>query len=852
MHPLLSRQLTRCGIEDADEAPSAAAWTAFLERVARTYKEADEERYLLERSLAISSTEMLELTGSLRASEASLSAERDKLKAIFSSLGDGLFVLDPSGACRLANPAAQLLLGWSEEEFVGWNVLQSIAGLSLDERALHGTVRDDDGLFVRKDGSLAPVSFVLNPILRDGALHGSVLVFRDISEHKRAEEALEREHRQLLDIIANAPIPIAMFDCEMRCMACSQRWVDDYGLTRQEVIGRSHYDVFPDMPEEWKDVHRRALAGELITNPEDVLECTDGSKVYFRWALQPWYTPEGAVGGVVLVSDRIDDLVNAREAALVTARLKAEFLANMSHEVRTPMNGVIGMTELLLATPLQPDQRDFAETIRLSAENLLTIINDILDFSKIEAGKMRLETVEFDPRSVVYDVAELLAERAQRKGLEVAALVHHDVPRVLSGDPGRLRQVLMNLVSNAVKFTERGEIVITAKLASMDEHRVIVHFEVQDTGIGIAPDAHSRLFHAFSQTDGSTTRRYGGTGLGLVISKQIASLMQGEIGVDSDLGRGSKFWFTASLELGADQDAQPSIEVSNLAGVRTLIVDDNATNRRILEIQTRSWGMCPTSVEDGTAALDELRRAAARSQPYGLGLLDMGMPGMDGFQLARAIRADSALEGTKLVLLSSMLQRSRVSEVAPAGFQGFLTKPLREAKLLECLHAVLAGQVPKGYEAPSPLITIESLSDTARRRRPRVLLAEDNAVNLKVAVRMLEKMGCNVDIAVNGHEAVKACSRSTYAVILMDCQMPDLDGFAATRAIRLSETGSDRHVPIIALTAHALPGDREQCLEAGMDDYLPKPIKAQELARVLARWLDRPASRVGEYGASET
>jgi PAS domain S-box-containing protein len=682
----------------------------------------------------------------------------------------------------------------------------------------------------------------------------------EVNERGRAENALSEERRILRSLIDNVPDFMYVKDSQSRFVVANSSMARSMGVSSPEqLLKRTDFDFYPhEIAERYlRDEQNVMRSQQALLNREE--ECVNGKgeRISLLTTKVPLLDEHGVAIGIAGIGRDITkrreaeiEMLRARQAAEAASRAKSEFLANMSHEIRTPLNGILGMTELALDTELTAEQRDYLQTVKLSSDALLTVINDILDFSKIEAGKIDLELMDFNLRDCLESTLKTLAVRADEKRLELLCEIAPQVPEVVGGDSSRLRQIVTNLIGNAIKFTEKGEVSLKVQPEGAAGETRMLHFVVSDTGIGVPPDKQKLIFDPFAQADSSTTRRYGGTGLGLTITARLVAMMGGKIWVESQVGRGSQFHFTVQFKT-AHTRAHPSTIIPRevLRGVRVLIVDDNETNRHILDRMLKRWEMKVTCVVSGLAALTELAANWESTDPYRLVITDIHMPEMDGFTLVEQIRRRPGLSSVIIMMLTSARYGGDSERYRGLGVAAFLSKPVRQSELRAAIESVVGGadqsRVPSEPATPLPPANAQP------KRTMRILVAEDNLVNQRLALRLLEKRGHRVVVASNGREALAALEEDTFDLVLMDIQMPEMDGMEATAKIREKENLTGRHQPVVALTAHAMKGDQELCLAAGMDDYLTKPIRPQELDKLLDKYAGRAPDRQPVPLASE-
>ncbi|HQI81744.1 MAG TPA: PAS domain S-box protein, partial [Deltaproteobacteria bacterium] len=812
-----------------------------------------------------------------------LKKSEELYRQLVENAGDVIFETDAGGIIRFVNPAGEKLTGWRNEEFVGRHYLDFI------RPELHGEISRRLGRqfvkkipsiyheipIITKDGTEVWIGQTVRLLMDQDTVTGFHVIARDVTERRRAEDALRESEERLHAVFDHVQAGIVLIDPTTHTVVSANRLAAEMcGTSPEAMQGRVCHGYicpaslgqcpFTDLGEKTDNAERSLLRGDGTQVPvlKTVIAVSIGGREYLLESFIDITARKRAETALMQINQELENTNALLEQAnrhsnemTVKAEMassaKSLFLANMSHEIRTPMNGIIGMTELLLNTDLSPKQAQYAEVIRKSGDSLITLINDILDFSKIEADKIELEDIDFDLRLMLEDLTELLSIRASEKGIELSFIIDPDVPTSLHGDPGRIRQIIMNLAGNAVKFTHAGEVNIHASLADESAEWVMLRFSIRDTGIGIPEDKIGILFSAFTQVDASSTRKYGGTGLGLAISKRLTEMMGGTIAAESTEGKGSTFTFTVRLKKQQGVAQSGLVHVAGLTGRRVLIVDDNETNRKVLSLLCDTWGVRHEEASDGECALDALRKAFQEHDPFDVAILDAVMIDMQGDELGRSIKEDPGIAGTPLVMISSLAQRGEASRLKEAGFDAYLTKPVRQAHLFDCLTAVLGLHERPLDAGVKPFITRHTISES-RRRAWRILLVEDNLTNQMVALGLLENLGYQADVVDNGHDALKALGRTPYDLVLMDCQMPGMDGFETTAMIR--DAGSEvlnHQVPVIAMTAHAMKDDRDRCISAGMDDFLPKPIRSSELSETLRKWFSRLEPTMTRWAADQ-
>jgi two-component system sensor histidine kinase/response regulator len=768
--------------------------------------------------------------------EAAILRAKREWETIFDSVSELLILVDSEGIIQRSNKAAVERLKSTYVDLLGKQI-NSFLEKPIEEFSAKKIPNGE----CRIKGINSTFWLTCTEVKTEDDEIKILFALRDTTREKESERTIVDQRQYYKSILEYSPVAIVTLDMNENIVACNPAFEKLFGFSAEESIGKNLDKLIsPRNAGEASDYTKRAMEGNTI-HGYGVRNRKDGQAVEVEIAGGPVYVKEKIVGIFCIYHD-VTDLMEAKRTAETADKAKGDFLANMSHEIRTPMNGIIGMIELMKDTPLNSEQKDYLNTAKESADALLSLINEVLDFAKIEAGQMTLEKLDFDVRSLVEGVARSLAARAEAKGLEMVCMVNRDVPARIKGDANRLRQVLVNLVGNAIKFTDKGEIVIRAVVDNLSENKVQLLFSVSDTGVGISHSDQKHVFERFVQADGSTTRRFSGTGLGLAISAQLVKLMGGEIGVQSEPGKGSTFWFTIVGGKASVEGTRPLVIPTNLKDIPVLVVDDNKTNRLIIGKIVSGFGCAVTEVSSGSEALHELRQGLSKGKPYQLVLLDMQMPDMSGEQVLREIKIDKDLTKTKVIILTSMGYGGDASRLDTMGCSAYLLKPIRQKELFNTILAVMGQERIAQPAQTGSIITRHALAESERDSNC-ILLAEDNEINQKLALRLLQKVGYSVDVVETGRQAFDAVQKKEYRLVLMDVQMPDIDGFEATRMIRNLD-GDVSKVPIVAMTAHVMAGDRDKCIQAGMNDFLSKPLNVEEVITMVKKYVFGPEPEI--------
>ncbi len=793
--------------------------------------------------------------------EEKLKRSLDMTQKIIDHLPIGMVIVNSNKQIRRINKAALALMGFEDENEVLGQICHDAICPNEKGRCpitdLGRVVEQAENVIVHKNKSHVPVYKTAIPMTIEDE---DVIIeaFMDIRPLKEAQSAKQESDERLRIVAETIADPISVYDTQGRVTYVNPSFTRVFGWPLNEILGKQMDFIPKDRKEETRKAVETILRGENITGFESCRLTKDGRTLDVRLGAALLRDSRGDKAGTVVnyqditlenkakreletVNRELEKAVSKAnlltQKAEVANRAKSEFLANMSHEIRTPMNGVIGMTDLLMGTEMTPEQTEYAKTIRASGEVLLSLINDILDYSKIEAGKYTLDLIPFDLRTTLESVADIVSVKAHEKELEYITQFHPQVPETLIGDPGRLRQILVNLAGNAVKFTEKGEILISVTPEQENGTEVIIRFSVSDTGIGISEDKLDRLFMSFSQVDGSMTRKYGGTGLGLMISKKLVEFMGGRVGVSSEPGKGSEFYFTAVFQKPETSPSKKQVLPGDIKKKSILIVNDGKSGRQVLRGQLETLGCSCEEALSGEESLEKLINAARDKIPFDIVFIDIRMSSMSGETLGRRIKENPLIQKSLLVMMTSLGERGDAKRLESIGFSAYLTKPIKQEQLLSCLCRICGVLENPTKQGVSGIVTRYTLSEE-NSKKIKILLAEDNMINQKVALKKLAKLGYEAEAVDSGRKAVNALQKNHYDLVLMDCQMPELDGYSATREIRNPDSGAlNPHVPVIAMTAHAMVGDKEKCLKAGMNDYLSKPVKPGELSAMLKKWV---------------